>query len=264
MPCPHLLSFSFGVNMIVVAISTGSCFWEAANDSVCKPVDFVGGKGCKNMTEIRKEYPGELVEFTVDESSRIQPIAGPNFDDISGNGDFYCNSTLANVTLGANTWLIGSQDTCVIGRLSTTGPNCHIENLTVLSYGPLVGTKLQLVDIISGVPAVIAPDTSVFETNCEGLSVVNASVAVGACRDSWTVSGPTGLGIFQASKAPIVEDGAKIISIDTYVGVFGRDYEQRFIEGVTDVSNRQAILAYSATAFAISILVLLLVNFVMG
>lgn len=245
----------------MVAISTGTCFWESNENNVCKPADF-GGRGCHNMTEIRKEYPGELVEFTVDEGSRVQPIVGPNLDDISGNGDFYCNSTLGNVTLGANSWLVGSQDDCIISWLSTTGENCHIENLTVLSYGPLVGTNLQLVDIISSNPAVIAPHTSTFETKCDNLRAVNSSVAVGACRDSWAVVGPLGLGIFQASKAPTVEDGAKIVSIDTYIGVFGRDYEQRFLEGATDVSNQQGILALSASFLAVSIFFFFLVHFI--
>lgn len=238
------------VKALVVVLATGNCYFES--DSSCKLA--------KNRTFVellQKEYPNGIARLDVAESSRPAPLVANQSLLDPGNGDYYCDVPLGNVTLGASTWLIGTKD-CVISRLSTTGRNVHVENVSILSYGPLNAVGLELVGVQSGAFAVVAPTNSTFEVQCEGLLVVNASVAVGACRDAWTISGPFGVAVYQSASKPTVLDGASVISVDTYIGVFGRDYEQRFLEGVTDTSSQQALLGMTAGIAAASLAVLLL------
>ncbi len=243
------------VKTLIVVLATGKCYFES--DTHCK-----SSKNGPSIALLEKEYPNGIVKLDVAESSRPEPLVLNQSLIDTGDGDYYCNVTLGNVTLGASTWLIGTKD-CVISRLSTTGRNVHVENVTILEYGPLNAVGLELIGVQSDAFAVVAPTNSTFEVACEGLLVVNASVAVGACRDQWTISGPFGVAIYQSASKPTVLDGASVISVDTYIGVFGRDYEQRFLEGATDTSDQQQLLGITATIAAASLGVLLLSCIVM-
>lgn len=257
--CTH--NVPHGVKTILVALATGTCFWEAEPEKSCKPKTYADTLGCSNVSGLKLEYGNGLVEFDVHPTSR-SPVLLPNTSLVDpGNGDYYCNVSIPNITLGRNSWLTGTHD-CIITHLVVKGENVRVENVTVLSYGELNGNGLELVDISSDKFAVIKPDAGEFETSCEGLSVTNSLVAVGACRDSWTVSGPDGIALYQASQPPAVVNGAHTISVDGYIGIYGRDYEQRFVKGVTNIDNQKKLLSGAALIAAFAIGFFLLVRFI--
>ena len=136
----------------------------------------------------------------------------------------------------------------------------RVENVTVLSYGELNGNGLELVAISSDK----LPSSSRMLENLRRAARVSVSpirLLPGACRDSWTVSGPDGIALYQASQPPAVVNGAHTISVDGYIGIYGRDYEQRFVKGVTNIDN-QKTLSGAALIAAFAIGFFLLVRFI--
>ena len=251
----------YGVKTILVTLATGTCFWEADPEISCKSKTYLDTVGCSNVTGLRSEYGDGIVEFDVHNNSRAPPLP-PNSSLIDpGNGNYFCNSFVSNITLETETWFIGTLN-CTIFNLTILGENVHVENVTVLNYGHLNGNGLQLVSIASDKFAVITPEPGKFETTCEELSVKNSLVAVGACQDSWSISGPDGIAIYQASAPPEVSDGAHVVSVDSYLNIYGRSYEQRFVKGVTDIGAQKKLLATTAILAAFAIGFFLLVRFI--
>lgn len=138
-----------------------------------------------------------------------------------------------------------------------TGPNVHVENAVVGTFGPLVGVGLELVNV-RGAYAVIKPRDDRLSVRCAGLRANNSLVAVGACEDSWYIDGTDTVAVYQDAKAPIGDTGT-VFSVDKYTSdLFGRAYEARFLEGVTDVDASKDLMytAFEFAAISAAILVL--------
>ena len=229
-----------GAVALLVGLSTGTCYQEGT----CRE--------CNNtlVESLVAASPDEFVRLSVAEASRATTLTRGNISDAVGSREFYCNGPLGSVSLGPGSWLIGTPN-CTVEYLTVTGTGARVEGATINAYGPLEGVGLQLRDL-QGATAVIAPTKGAFSVRCNGLSVVDARVAVGGCRDDWSATGEKAVAIYQASKAPAGNPGT-IISIDAITDVFGRPYEARFFEGITDVDSKQAIfetsIIFVATSF---------------
>lgn len=243
-----------GVTTILVGLTTSTCFWEGH----CKPPVFPGGRGCidtKTAAAIAAASPDEFTTLSVSNSSLARVYSdGENITDTVGSSEFWCDGTLPSVSLGPDSWLIGTQK-CVVGHLSVTGTGAHVEGIAVESYGSLVGIGLELVDIRGDATAVVAPAKGAFSVKCGGLTVFNSRVAVGGCRDVWSADGPDTVAIYQASSRPTGTPGT-LISIDSITDVFGRPYEARFYEGATDVDAKREIFRTSLVFLGTSAIVL--------
>lgn len=238
-----------GVVALVVGLTTGNCYWEGT----CKPS--VGSNpGCTNTTPIVAAAPDEFTTLTVAEASRGLPVKSGSISDRVGSQEFWCDGNLSSVSLGTGSWLIGTRN-CTVGRLEVTGTGAHVEGIDVQSYGPLVGVGLELKDL-SGATAVIAPPPGGFSVRCTGLSIINSRAAVGGCKDDWSASGDDAVIMYQASTAPTGSPGT-LISIDAITNVFGRPYEARFYEGVTDVDAKREIFFTSLVFAGTSVVILL-------
>ena len=230
-----------GVTALIVGLTTGRCFYEGK----CKK--------CINTTKIVAAAPNEFITLSRAEASTGVSYTSGNISDEIGSREYWCDGALGSVSLGPGSWLIGTPN-CTVEHLTVTGPGAHIEGVSIDTYGPLNGVDLFLKDLEGGI-AVIAPSKGAFSTRCEGLTVVNARVAVGGCRDAWSATGSKTVAIYQASSAPTGDPGT-IISIDAITGVFGRSYEARFFEGVTDVGSKRDIFDTSLVFLASSIVAL--------
>jgi hypothetical protein len=136
----------------------------------------------------------------------------------------------------------------------TTGPNVHIENVEVVNYGSIVGVGLELVNV-TGAFAVIKPRDDRLDVDCAGLTAINSRVAVAACTDSWSASGPDAVTVYQDASAPVdsTEYAGRVISVDRYTNsLFGRAYETRFYEGVTDVRSSRDLMDTALIFLAVS------------
>lgn len=144
-----------------------------------------------------------------------------------------------------------------------TGPNVHIENVRVGEFGPLVGVGLELVNV-RGAYAVIMPPVDRLSVQCAGLSAVNSLVAVAACEDEWVANGSETIAVYQDAKPP-TGDAGTVFSVDRYTGgLFGRAYETRFYEGVTDTGASKDLMHTAFEFFAVSAGVLALAWFLFG
>ena len=186
-----------------------------------------------------------------------------------------CNGSMTTVTLGTATWFMGLGERCTVDLLNvharrppasqpapplrpsaaqTTGPNVHIENVEVANYGSIVGVGLELVNV-TGAFAVSKPRDDRLDVDCTGLNAINSRVAVAACTDSWSASGPNAVTVYQDASAPIDSTGyaGRVISVDRYTNnLFGRAYETRFYEGVTDVRSSRDLMDTALIFLAVS------------
>lgn len=146
---------------------------------------------------------------------------------------------------------------CLRALPQTTGPNVHIENVEVGTFGPMVGVGLELVNV-RGAYAVIKPRDDRLSVRCAGLRANNSLVAVGACEDPWEAYGADTVAVYQDAKSPTGDAGI-VFSVDKYTNdLFGRAYQTRFLEGVTDTRASEDLM-YTAFGFAgISIAILVL------
>jgi hypothetical protein len=231
-----------GVTALLVGLTTANCYWEG-NCRECT----------QNTAPIVAAAPDEFVTLSVAAASRGIAYTSGNITDTAGSREFWCDGQLGSVSLGPDSWLVGTPN-CVVEYLTVTGTGARVEGATINAYGPLVGINLHLQDL-RGAVAVVSPKKGAYSVRCEGLTVVDAQVAVGGCRDAWSASGKNAVAIYQASSAPSGDPGTTI-SIDAITAVFGRSYEARFFEGVTDIDSKQAIFETSIVFLGSSILVL--------
>ena len=230
-----------GAVALVVGLTTGTCFYEGH----CRQ--------CTNTSAMISSAPDEFVTLTVAEASRgIVYKTGDIIDKVGGN-EYWCDGHLGNVSIAAGSWFLGTPN-CTVDHLSVTGSGARIEGATIKSYGRLVGVDLHLVEL-QGATAVVSPAPRTFSVRCNGLSVENASIAVGGCRDDWSATGSKTVAIYQASTKPTGSPGT-LISIDAITGVFGRAYEARFFEGVTDVDSKKEIFETSLAFMGTSLVIL--------
>lgn len=175
---------------------------------------------------------------------------------------------MVNVSLSTGSWFIGTtrctvQHMQVLFELAaglaqtltrapqTTGPNVHIENVQVAEFGSLVGVGLELVRV-RGAYAVVMPPENRLSVQCAGLSATNSLVAVAACEDAWVADGPDTIAVYQDARAPSGDAGI-VFSVDRYTdALFGRGYETRFYEGVTDVTASKDVMYTAFEFFAVS------------
>ena len=246
-------SVSPGVTALIVGLTTGSCSWEGN----CRPPAFSGGRGCINATTtdaMIKAAPDEYTTISVANESKARIYRdGENITDKTGSMEFWCDGTLPSVSLGPDSWLVGTNN-CTVGKLTVTGQGAHVEGALIEAYGPLIGIGLELFDLRGDAIAVVAPTGGSFSVRCQGLTVINAKIAVAGCRDAWSANGEDAVAIYQAASRPSGSPG-KLISIDAITDVFGRPYEARFFEGVTDVDAKREIfytsLIFLGTSLAI-------------
>lgn len=187
---------------------------------------------------------------------------GDSVTDTLGSKEYWCDGAMVNVTLATGSWLIGTNK-CTVQNMTVTGPNVHIENVRVGEFGPLVGVGLELVNV-RGAYAVIIPPVDRLSVRCAGLSAVNSLVAVAACEDEWVANGSETIAVYQDAKAP-TGDAGTVFSVDRYTGgLFGRAYETRFYEGVTDTGASKDLMYTAFEFFAVSAGVLALAWFLFG
>jgi hypothetical protein len=232
-----------GAVALLVGLTTGNCYFEGA----CRE--------CNNtlVESLVAAHPDEFVRLSVADASKAKTIRSGNITDTLGSREFYCDGSLGSVSLGADSWLIGTPS-CTVDYLTVTGTGARVEGVDVVSYGPLEGVGLELRDL-AGATAVIAPRKGAYSVRCNGLSVFNSRVAVGGCRDTWSANGELAVAIYQASSAPTGTPGT-IISIDAITDVFGRPYEARFFEGITDIGSKKDIFETSLIFLATSLVAL--------
>lgn len=228
---------------LLVGLTTGNCFFEGS----CRK--------CNNtlIESLVAADPDEFVRLSVAEATKAKTIKSGNISDTIGSREFYCDGSLGSVSLGPDSWLIGTRS-CTVDYLTVTGPGARVEGIHVISYGPLEGVGLELRDL-EGATAVIAPKKGAYSVRCNGLSVFNSRVAVGGCRDAWSANGELAVAIYQASSAPTGNPGT-IISIDAITDVFGRPYEARFFEGITDLGSKNGIFETSIIFLGTSLVAL--------